>query len=319
LKLTGITPRGRRARILAKKALSRGCERADAAGSIRAMLVSASLTSGALGVFDYRCDAGPGDRPFTEQHRSYSISYVRRGSFGCQTRGRAFELVAGSFLLGSPGDEYRCTHEHHGAGDECLSFHFDAPLLDALGLSARGWHSGALPPVAQLGLLAERAQASADGERGALEELGTLLAARFLELTGQVMAPTRAPSARDRRRVVRAALWLEAHAHEPLDLTRVARVAGVSGYHFLRLFAQVLGVTPHQYLVRTRLRLAARLLAQEHSSIAAIAYQVGFGDLSNFVRTFRRAAGSAPRQFRQLARHDRNFLQDRGPRAALGL
>jgi AraC family transcriptional regulator len=283
------------------------------------MLLSTALTSGALGVFDYRCSAGPADRPFTEQHRSYSISYVRRGSFGCLTRGRRFELVAGSFLLGSPGDEYLCTHDHHAGGDECLSFHFDAPLLEALGLSAHGWQSAALPPLAQLGLLAERAQALAGRDPAALEEAGTLLAARFLELSGHAPRAQRAPSARDRRRVVRAALWLEAHAREPLDLTRIARVAGVSGYHFLRLFAQVIGVTPHQYLVRTRLRQAARLLAQEQASIAAIAYEVGFGDLSNFVRTFRRAAGSAPRQFRRLAQRDRNFLQDRRARAALGL
>ena len=56
----------------------------------------------------------------------------------------------------------------------------------------------------------------------------------------------------------------------------------------------MLGVTPHQYLVRSRLRHAARLLADDDSPITDIAYDVGFADLSNFVRTFHRAAGARP-------------------------
>ena len=54
-------------------------------------------------------------------------------------------------------------------------------------------------------------------------------------------------------------------------------------------------MTPHQYLVRSRLRHAARLLADDERSITDVAYDVGFGDLSNFVRTFHRAAGVSPR------------------------
>ena len=260
------------------------------------------LKSGALRVIDYRCSAGPHDRPFIEQHGSFSISYVRRGSFGCVTRGRSFELVAGSFLLGRPGDEYLCTHEHHPRGDECLSFQFDEALLDALGLPTHSWRSGALPPLAQLGVLGERAQAAAEaGCDLDLTEAGTLLAARFLQLASGKPLPPLSVTARDRRRAVRVALWLDAHAHEALDLGEMARQSGVSAFHFLRLFARVTGVTPHQYLVRARLRRAARLLAQGTVPVGTIAYEVGFGDLSNFVRTFRRAAGHAPREFRRNA------------------
>ena len=85
-------------------------------------------------------------------------------------------------------------------------------------------------------------------------------------------------------------------------------MAGVSAYHFLRSFARVLGVTPHQYLVRSRLRHAARLLAERDRPITDIAFAVGFADLSNFVRSFRRAAGVSPRGFRRAARKIR---QDR--------
>ena len=80
---------------------------------------------GRISVTEFRCTAGPGDKPFAEAFPAHSISYVRKGSFGCHYRGRFHELVAGSMLVGFPGDEYVCTHDHV-VGDECLSF-FLAP------------------------------------------------------------------------------------------------------------------------------------------------------------------------------------------------
>ncbi len=96
-----------------------------------------------------------------------------------------------------------------------------------------------------------------------------------------------------------------------IDLEDAAGQAGVSPFHFLRLFSSVLGVTPHQYLVRSRLRHAARLLAEDGRDVTDIAYDVGFNDLSNFVRTFHRAAGVSPLKFRQASRGMRKIFQER--------
>jgi AraC-like DNA-binding protein len=122
---------------------------------------------------------------------------------------------------------------------------------------------------------------------------------------------SRRPSAADRRRAVEAALRIDAHAAEPISLNGCAREAGLSSFHFLRVFSAVLGVTPHQYLVRSRLRHAARLLADDDRAVTDVALDVGFADLSNFVRTFRRAAGVSPRGFRNAARGDRKIFQER--------
>ncbi|KGM30060.1 hypothetical protein, partial [Inquilinus limosus] len=116
-----------------------------------------------MAVFDYRCSAGPGDRPFTELHTGHSVSYVRRGSFGCRQLGRADELVAGSVLVGHPGDEFTCTHEHHQHGDECLSFHLDPALVESIGDDCAAWRAGAVPPLPGLMVLGELAQAVAEG------------------------------------------------------------------------------------------------------------------------------------------------------------
>jgi AraC family transcriptional regulator len=99
------------------------------------------------------------------------------------------------------------------------------------------------------------------------------------------------------------------HANQDINLQTLAAQAGLSVYHYLRVFAAVLGVTPHQYLLRCRLRKAARLLADEDRAITEIALDVGFADLSNFVRSFRRAAGVSPRAYRQTARTQRHDLQ----------
>ncbi len=270
-----------------------------------AMGATTLLGSGSISVIDYRCTLGPDDEPFVERHESYSVSYVREGSFGYRLRGRSFELVAGSIMIGHPGDEFVCTHDHlHG--DECLSFHLAPHLVETIGDRACVWRTGYVPPVSELMVLGELAQAVADRRSDVgLDEVGLLFASRFVEVVGQRSPRAPAPRARDRRRAVDAAVWIDAHAHEAIDLERAAEVTGLSAFHFLRLFASVLGVTPHQYLVRCRLRHAARLLAESDRAITDVAYDVGFGDLSNFVRSFHRAAGVSPRAFRRASRGER--------------
>ncbi|MEO6027258.1 MAG: AraC family transcriptional regulator [Candidatus Binatia bacterium] len=261
--------------------------------------------SDALTVIDYRCDAGPHVAPFVELHGGFDLAYVRKGSFGYRTRGQAFELVAGAVLVGHPGDEFLCTHDHR-VGDECLSFQLSPALVEMVGGRVELWRSGTLPPLAELMVLGELAEAVAAGTSDlALDEAGMALAARCVEIVADRRPRPYVASERDRRRAVDAALWIDERATEPVDLAQVADAAGLSAFHFLRLFANVLGVTPHQYLVRSRLRRAARLLADEDRAITDVAYDVGFGDLSNFVRTFHRAAGVSPRGFRHAARGDR--------------
>ena len=250
-----------------------------------------------LSVYRIVCDAGPADRPFVEMHRRHSLSFVRRGSFGCRTLGRTHELVAGSVMVGQPEREYMATHEHHGCGDECLSVKLSPELADSLGDAV--WRLACIPPLSELMVLGSR-----------IDEAALAFAARC----AAVASPTqvaRKVTPRDRRRAVEAALWLEAHVAEDVSLEDAARAAGLSPFHFLRIFSAVIGATPHQYLLRLRLARAAQLLAEEERPVTDVAFDCGFADLSNFVRTFRRAAGVSPREFRK-----RKFLQERIAAAA---
>jgi len=280
---------------------------------------TALFETAALSVFDYRCTMGPGDTPFIEQHTRHSLSYVRSGSFGYNTRGRSHELVAGSVMVGHAGDEYSCSHDHHVCGDECLSFQLSPSLTDDMGLRKDALLIACVPPTPELMVYGELAQAAGRGDSDiGIDEAAMLFVNRFIEATSGKAQKATPTTARDRRRAVESALWIDAHADRSVDLQSTAKAAGVSPFHFLRMFSNVLGVTPHQYLVRARLRHAARFLADDARSITSIAFDVGFGDLSNFVRTFHRAAGVSPRRFRDAARGDRKIFQDRLKTVAVG-
>src|SRR5581483_4912574 len=172
------------------------------------MLATTVLRHKSLSVIDYRCSAGPADRPFVERHRSFSVSYVRKGSFGCRTRGESFELVAGSVLVGHPGDEYLCTHEHHAGGDECLSFQLAPALVETIGDRTEAWRIGCVPPLPELMVLGELAQtAAAGGSETRREPWRAIAVARWKRRSGLTRTRTsRSISTAQRARRARALL-----------------------------------------------------------------------------------------------------------------
>jgi transcriptional regulator GlxA family with amidase domain len=98
--------------------------------------------------------------------------------------------------------------------------------------------------------------------------------------------------------VTRSVRTIEQSPDEELTLTDLARAAKLSPFHFLRTFQDLTGVTPHQYVMRARLRRAATRLILEPDRILDVALASGFGDVSNFNRAFRSEFASNPRAYR---------------------
>lgn len=85
---------------------------------------------------------------------------------------------------------------------------------------------------------------------------------------------------------------------EDLSLKVLANAAGLSEYHFLRMFKQSTGYTPHQYVINQRIERARELLKKTDMSITEIAYLLGFSTPAHFTHHFRRKTGFTPREMR---------------------
>lgn len=152
------------------------------------------------------------------------------------------------------------------------------------------------PHLAGIGgaLLAELAAGGANG-RLRREALAQDLAARLLSRNG---APARSIGGYDGR-LPRAALrraveYVGDDLGGDLSLAGLAGAAGMSPYHFARLFKRSTGLSPHQYVVRRRVDEARRMLAYGSLSVAEVAQAVGFYDQSHLTRHTRRLLGVTP-------------------------
>lgn len=85
-----------------------------------------------------------------------------------------------------------------------------------------------------------------------------------------------------------------------IDLERVADLVQVSKYHFSRTFRETTGSTFQSYLNRIRIEAAAKLLTDNALSVTDVGYCVGYADLRQFERMFKKVIGSTPKEFRNL-------------------
>jgi len=95
----------------------------------------------------------------------------------------------------------------------------------------------------------------------------------------------------------RARAFMEANLGESLTLDDLAGAAGVSRFHFARLFRVSTGSSPMNFLMKQRIARAQMLLLRGDRSVCDIAAALGFCDQSHFSRTFRRMTGQTPREF----------------------
>lgn len=104
------------------------------------------------------------------------------------------------------------------------------------------------------------------------------------------------------RRLLRARELVHERFAEPLTNAELARAAGLSPYHFLRLFHEVFGMTPRQYLTRVRIEQAKQRLFRDEASVTAVCLDVGFSSVGSFSTLFRRHTGASPRAWLRDAR-----------------
>lgn len=226
-------------------------------------------------------------------HRSHLFGLIVRGRREIDTASARFDIAAGDGFCLPAGLAHRCSSQD---GHDYRVAAVDPALWSHLG--------GATPAPAQLAagspaLLAVRRLIVALRRPDEALAVETALLAVLAELPGQAAAlPTRPQQAAI---VVRLRDWLDAHCDEVVSLDALAAVAGCSPSLANRLFRQLAGIPPYEYLLQRRLSLAAERLRAGDQALADLAAECGFADQSHFQRLFRRAYGTTPAAYRKAS------------------
>jgi AraC family transcriptional regulator len=252
---------------------------------------------------EFLCRAGPRDRQFEERHGSFTVAAVLAGQFSYRGERGGSYLSPGALLTGNSGRCFSCAHEH-GVGDHCVSLSFSEELAGEAaaaisGRAAFAFDTPSLPPSDGSLPIVARFQAFAAGvDPDGGEDLMWSTLARVVAGTAGRGGKAVAPNGRETRQVTAAIRAIDERPAHEHSLDRLARDAGMSRYHFLRVFRRATGTTPRQYLIQARFRRAAAQLATSREPITSVALDCGFGDLSTFNRRFRAVFGVSPRRFR---------------------
>jgi AraC family transcriptional regulator len=249
------------------------------------------------------------DHPADEAHRDPSselsdapaVNFVESGSFELTVERRRWALSPATVFLTRPGVKYRYRHAEELPSDVCLSVRY-SPELGAEALGGGNGNRRTAPVrrlTNRLSYLRWRLLRSCAAAADTLETesiatdllraaSGEAIPARRSYRTGQL--------AWYAERIDRVRGILEERYIETPTLAELAREAGMSVFHMARTFHDLVGASPHRYLVDIRLERAAERL-RAGASVTPTCYAVGFADLSHFIRMFSRRFGVSPSRF----------------------
>ena len=251
-----------------------------------------------IGRFDHPGEDRHHDRP-EEVSSDYSISLVERGQFSIRMGRRTWRLRPGDLFLTYPGMTYQTHHDEPRPTDVCVSITYleRCQEVDELVRLARK-----SPIILANNRVAYLFRGFAAGEGGtsahlAVEEAAVnILAGVCCERVSHQKPFGHRQLAWYAERVDATRSRLHTHLSSAHSLSSLARSAGMSPFHFARVFRELAGVPPHRYLMQVRLKEAARQLRQG-ASVTEACLNSGFSNLSHFIRLFRRCYGASPARY----------------------
>ena len=235
-------------------------------------------------------------------HETYVIGTVVSGKNVYNISGVKVSAVPGELCFVNPGEVHDAVPED---GGYCYRMIYPrVSLIKSIIEQATGKPAGTPQfngPVIKDEVLAARfLRAHAALETG-VEALGAdeALTSVLLDMVDRYAGGLRAANigTREPLAVRRAKDYLAGHVDEQVELEALARAAGLSPFHLIRVFRKATGMTPHNWLVDRRVHLACNLL-REGMSATHVAARCGFSDQSHLTRTFKSRLGVTPGQFR---------------------
>lgn len=235
----------------------------------------------------------PGERAaVTEWWPEPSIVFTSHGAWEVRARRGRGDVTPDTVLVNEPAAEHDCLHPH-GLDDRmlCVLFREDADPGPALLVP----HVPALHSLRR-SLVAELRSAAPDGAE--IDALGMAMLQAVRDVPATSGAAPR-PGERSRALVQRLRAEADARYRDPdLDMVAEARALGLSRTRFVHVFRDVVGVTPHRYVIELRTGHAARLLRGTGAPVTDVCFASGFGSVPSFHSAFRTAYGMAPSAYR---------------------
>lgn len=231
-------------------------------------------------------------------HPHVEVAFADEGATRYRVGAREETLEPGAVVVVPRGVEHRNAFDASLSGvGVCVSAAMVDEIADAMGARGRALAFGLVRSArafALARLLADEARAADGGRLLAGEAIAEALVVELLR--GAPAA--RAAGPRDAR--VRAALErMRASYAEELSVDDLAKSAGMSRFHFSRLFREEVGDAPYKHLLKLRVARAAELLRGGRHTVTEAALAVGFRDMSRFARAFRAELGQSPSELRR--------------------
>lgn len=238
----------------------------------------------------------PGYRLIRESFDSFLLMYIQKGEMELEFDGQTKAVSAGSFVLLDCYQKHSYSSE---TGWECLWCHFD-------GAPARAYYTNAVSRLGNvftlpdtfsvLNRLTSILRIFYKGSPVKEPLLNKYLVDIFTEFF--MAAPENPRSFNYADIAEKTVTYINEHFTEDIPLPQLAKKAGLSQYHFIRIFKKETGFTPHEYLVNTRMATARYLLKNTQLAVKDICFNTGFSSESVFCSAFKKQHGMTPAQYR---------------------
>lgn len=239
--------------------------------------------------------SGQAETQEREEDGSWQTHRIKRGSLFVTAAGAPYEFQWKR--LGEESLEVMMVLLDLGLFEDALQEVYAANAASASLRDISGFEDPALVSLLQ-GLRdeAERPEASKLFTRGLAQAICVHLARYYVELDHTL---TKAATSLPAFKLRRITTWIAEHLAQAFSLAVLAEQAGMSEYHFNRLFKRAVGIAPSQYHIKLRINEARRLLRETDMTVIAIANEVGYSNPSHFSRIFRKDTGFSPSDYRR--------------------
>lgn len=241
--------------------------------------------------------------PEEETAPCYTVNFVERGKYKLHVEKKSWVLDEQTVFVTHPAMTFRYSHFEEMPTDVCLSIEFDENFAEDV-FGTEDFNIKNLSPVvsrtnrqAYLQLQISRLAENGDSAMAIETLAGELLSAIGKKNSNRQIYKTK-QLGWYAERVEAICKLIETQYAERHTLNSLSHFIGMSPFHFTRVFKELTGTPPHQFLINVRLSNAAELLL-EGVSVTDACFACGFTNLSHFIRLFRHSFGITPSQFQK--------------------